>query len=114
MQATDRQPDRYGPNWTKAFLYLAHTATGGRCCWCLKADSEEIHHARYQDDRGSIVDREVIGQHVFPVCAHCHGKSNPQGVHGADHWITGRGQGNRNTIGAMQRLKAGYSILSNH
>jgi hypothetical protein len=114
MRKTQPQTDRYGDNWTPAFLYLAHTATGGRCCWCLSADSKEIHHAVYEDSRGPIVDREIVGRHVFPVCSDCHDKGNPKGVHAPANWIKGRGNQNRNTIGAIDRLKTGYAILSNH
>jgi hypothetical protein len=104
--------DRYGSHWDKPFLFLAHSGTNGVCCWCLKSPSDEIHHARYRDSRGLIVDREVIGRDVFPVCKSCHSNMNPNGCHGSKHWITGRGNDNRNTDPAVKRLELGYKLLS--
>jgi hypothetical protein len=77
----------------------------------MSARSEEIHHALYQDEHGSIRDREIIGQHIFPVCKACHTKSNPKGCHGKANWISGQGNGNRNTTTAYDRLQLGYKLL---
>ncbi len=104
--------DRYGDRWDKPFLFLAHSGTNGVCCWCLKNPSGEIHHARYRDSRGSIVNREVIGRDIFPVCKKCHHKANPAGCHGGKYWITGRGDNNHNTGAAVKRLELGYKLLS--
>ena len=105
-------PDRYGEKWDKPFLFLAHSSTRGVCCWCMVNRSEEIHHAMYQDDRGSIKDRERIGKHIFPVCKKCHSKSNQDGVHGNRHWIKRQGNRNRNTDRAYDRLRLGYKLLN--
>jgi hypothetical protein len=65
----------------------------------------------YEDDRGSICDREIIGQHVFPVCKTCHSKQNREGVHSSKFWVTGKGNKNRNTDVAIDRLKLGFKLL---
>jgi len=104
--------DRYGERWDKPFLFLAHSATRGACCWCLVNQSEEIHHAYYRDDEGPIIDREIIGTNIFPVCKRCHIKSNQAGCHGRKYWLSGKGQYNRNTPDAIDRLKVGYKLLT--
>jgi hypothetical protein len=104
--------DRYGEHWDRPFLFLAHTATGGKCCWCLNRNSEQVHHACYRDEKGPIKDREIPGIHVFPICKHCHSKSNPNGCHSPRHWVTRQGDRNRNTDAAKARLVLGYKLLS--
>ena len=104
--------DRYGDRWDKPFLFLAHSGTRGTCCWCLVRLSEEIHHAMYEDDRGAIKDREIIGKHIFPVCKKCHSKTNQEGVHGRQQWISRKGNLNHNTDVAYDRLLVGYKLLS--
>jgi hypothetical protein len=108
----DRNSTRYGEHWEKPFLYLAHSATKGKCCWCLTRESGEIHHAMYQDEKGLITDREIIGKHVFPVCKTCHVKTNQEGCHGRKYWITGKKNLNRNTDAAYERLRVGFKLLT--
>lgn len=90
-----------------AFKRIAHAGTGGRCCWCERADSAALHHAVYGSG-------DIIGQHLFPVCDWCHDKSNPIGVHSRDNWHRDKADpvfGNCNSPEAIEKLKAGYQRL---
>ncbi|MCG6138796.1 MAG: hypothetical protein MET45_30095 [Nostoc sp. LLA-1] len=81
---------------------IAHRKTLSTCVVCLKAKSEQIHHAMYGNDR--------IGVTTFPVCSHCH----EQICHSKENWIKSRSDpvwGNRNTPGFVKRLKLGFELL---
>ena len=82
-----------------------HAATFGRCCVCLKAKSEVIHHSRY------LGDRDTPGINLFGTCSRCH-KSK---CHSSVNWIYDNKDpvwGNHNTIGFEKRLQASYKLLN--
>ncbi|MBW4514527.1 MAG: hypothetical protein KME11_04820 [Timaviella obliquedivisa GSE-PSE-MK23-08B] len=81
----DRFDVRYGKRWryNRKWKRSAHLMTGGICCLCAKNKSETLHHVRYVDDAGKpLVDREVIGRDIFPVCESCHDRI----LHSASTW----------------------------
>lgn len=84
-----------------------HAATHGRCCVCLKAQSEVIHHSRYlgKDD--------TPGKNIFPCCVPCHRKR----CHSKSNWIWDKNDpvwGNHNSVGFEKRLQTSFKLLSNH
>lgn len=74
------------------------------------SNSEEIHHAYYEDEKGAIANREQVGLDVFPVCLSCH-----KTLHSKVNWVKDRVNPvlkNCNTIAAIQRLRIGYQLLA--
>ncbi len=106
------QPDwdnRYADNWRK-ICAIAHQATGGICCLCLVAASEECHHVRYRDKRGAIAGREVAGRDCFGCCKPCHDR-----LHRKDAWVYAKNDallGNHQRSEWVKKLKLGYQLLS--
>jgi hypothetical protein len=39
--------DRYADNW-KQTIAKAHKSTAGRCCYCCRQPSQEVHHGHYR------------------------------------------------------------------
>lgn len=89
----------------KRLCARTHAATGGRCCVCLKAKSEVIHHSRY------LGDRDEPGVNVFSTCVSCHRKS----CHSSKNWVRHKKDPlwrNRNTHEFEKRLQEGFKLLS--
>lgn len=113
LKSAEVKDDRYKPRYDSlfqsvSFKAIAHSSTGGVCCWCCRVASTDLHHAEY--GKG-----DILGKHLFPVCEWCHNKSNPIGVHSPDNWIRDRIDpilGNRNSQSAIEKLTANYRRLS--
>jgi hypothetical protein len=82
-----------------------HAATYGKCCVCLTAKSDVVHHSRY------LGDEDKPGLNVFACCSRCHRKR----CHSKSNWVWDNKNpvwGNHNTAGFEKRLQTGYKILS--
>lgn len=88
----------------KTLCARTHAATYGKCCVCLKAKSEVIHHSRY------LGAKDKPGVNIFPTCSRCHNYI----CHAIGNWVTTRIDplwNNHNTVGFEKRLQASYKIL---
>ncbi len=100
---------RYGENWNPNFLAHCHSLTRGKCCYCIRRRSNQVHHVRYARNGKPIAGREVPGVDVFPVCSRCHAE-----LHNDTNWIKSVANpvlGNRNTAESIQRLTDGFNKL---
>jgi hypothetical protein len=81
---------------------IAHKAVKHFCCVCLTNTSEQLHHAKYGNDK--------IGVTVFPVCLDCHANV----CHSSINWIKDKQNplwNNQNTPEFIERLEIGYKLL---
>lgn len=88
----------------KILCARTHAATGGICCVCMKAKSQEIHHTRY------LGDKDTPGKNLFPTCVRCHDKV----CHHPSLWVETSNPlwGNHNTTGFEKRLQVSYKLLN--
>lgn len=96
--------DRYQPGY-KRICAIAHRATKGTCCVCMRRKSEEIHHAFYRKEG------DIPGFNVFACCLSCHDSV----CHSSKNWIRDKVDPvwkNCNTESFTQRLRFGYEILN--
>jgi hypothetical protein len=98
---------RYGENWG-ILSKKCKDSLNGKCCYPnCKNNAKEAHHAVYQNEKGAIAGREIIGEHIFPLCMRHHVMA-----HNGRNWTFGKMPPPKldscNTPNFIEKMKKGF------